>query len=272
MSRPQSLTLQDIRAVFHLLGEIRELSSDMVAWRRHMAGGVSKLIHARVAITYEMPRILPGEEEVVHVGVVDVGWHSESEKRHFVRYVAGGYSTAPYIGAARKLLSQSRNWVRSREQWVDDRRWYGSVHFNEARRGARVDDFIYSHVSIPSADAFHGIGFHRSSGDERFRARERRQVALFHEELAQLWLGPNDAEPFASLPRRMRETLEFLLIGDSEKQVASKLDIAQNTVHRYVGMLHQHFGVHSRGELLAYCQGLLQQTRCRPRLYLQRRN
>ena len=53
------------------------------------------------------------------------------------------------------------------------------------------------------------------------------------------------------LPPRMRQTLLHLLHGDSEKQVAIKLGLSHHTVHVYVKSLYRHFGVSSRGELMA---------------------
>jgi DNA-binding NarL/FixJ family response regulator len=55
----------------------------------------------------------------------------------------------------------------------------------------------------------------------------------------------------ADLPPRMRETLDALLAGDSEKQIARKLQISPHTVHVYVKGLYRRFGVCSRGELLS---------------------
>jgi DNA-binding NarL/FixJ family response regulator len=49
----------------------------------------------------------------------------------------------------------------------------------------------------------------------------------------------------------MQQTLQSLLTGDSEKQAAHKLGLSQHTVHVYVKALYKHFGVNSRGELLA---------------------
>jgi DNA-binding NarL/FixJ family response regulator len=60
------------------------------------------------------------------------------------------------------------------------------------------------------------------------------------------------------LSRRQRQTLRHLLEGDLEKQVAAKLGVSRHTVHVYVKALYKHFGVCSRGELLAKC---LSQTR-----------
>ena len=64
---------------------------------------------------------------------------------------------------------------------------------------------------------------------------------------------PRDApEPqLPQLSRRMRQTLERLLAGDSEKQIANRFGVSRNTVHTYVKALYKTFNVNSRGELLA---------------------
>jgi DNA-binding CsgD family transcriptional regulator len=55
----------------------------------------------------------------------------------------------------------------------------------------------------------------------------------------------------AELSPRQEQTLRHLLNGDSEKQVARKLQLSQHTVHVYVKALYRRFGVSSRAELLA---------------------
>ncbi|HWB53559.1 MAG TPA: LuxR family transcriptional regulator [Tepidisphaeraceae bacterium] len=56
---------------------------------------------------------------------------------------------------------------------------------------------------------------------------------------------------FNELTPRVRQTLEYLLAGTTEKQIARKLGISPNTVHVYVKELYRKFDVCSRGELLA---------------------
>src|SRR4051812_41865564 len=70
--------------------------------------------------------------------------------------------------------------------------------------------------------------------------------------------GGNGAAPSHSvianltgLSPRMRQTLGFLIKGDSERQISLKLGISQHTVHVYVRQLYKRFDVSSRGELLA---------------------
>jgi DNA-binding NarL/FixJ family response regulator len=53
------------------------------------------------------------------------------------------------------------------------------------------------------------------------------------------------------LAPRLQQTLQRLLSGDSEKQIAARLGVSQHTVHVYVKGLYRHYDVSSRGELLA---------------------
>jgi len=63
----------------------------------------------------------------------------------------------------------------------------------------------------------------------------------------------SDADPAraVSLSPRMRQTLERLLAGDSEKEIAARLGLSPHTVHVYVKTLYRRFDVCSRGELFA---------------------
>ena len=73
---------------------------------------------------------------------------------------------------------------------------------------------------------------------------------LVLQHVTHLALTERDAR-VASLPPRTRQVLERLLVGDSEKQVAARLEISKHTVHDHVKHIHQVFEVASRGELLA---------------------
>jgi DNA-binding NarL/FixJ family response regulator len=53
------------------------------------------------------------------------------------------------------------------------------------------------------------------------------------------------------LPPRLRQTLQGLIRGDSEKQIAGRLNLSPHTVHVYVKQLYKRFNASSRGELLA---------------------
>lgn len=89
------------------------------------------------------------------------------------------------------------------------------------------------------------------AGDDAIQ-RRRRLVAAFCRLLGeQLNSGqsPRPADP--ALSRRERQTLERLLAGDGEKQIAAQFRLSPHTVHVYVKSLYKRFGVCSRSELLA---------------------
>lgn len=62
--------------------------------------------------------------------------------------------------------------------------------------------------------------------------------------------GKEDSR-IAALAPRVRQTLDRMLAGDSEKEIGVCLGVSRHTVHVYVKMLYRHFDVNSRGELLS---------------------
>jgi DNA-binding NarL/FixJ family response regulator len=101
-----------------------------------------------------------------------------------------------------------------------------------------------------------------SEGSNMAIARFRRYVAEVCRQHLRLHGGetttehaPSPARPhngdIPRLSRRMRQTLERLLAGDSEKQIAAALSLSPHTVHVYVKALYKSFKVNSRGELLS---------------------
>lgn len=90
----------------------------------------------------------------------------------------------------------------------------------------------------------------RSASQPPFEARATAVVRLLHEELAYLWKREAKKDRL-DLPPRLKQTLELLRAGRSEKQVALALGLSRHSVHDHVKRLHKHLGVASRGELLA---------------------
>lgn len=62
---------------------------------------------------------------------------------------------------------------------------------------------------------------------------------------------PPSIFPAFGLSPRQRQTLDRILQGDSEKQIARRLRVSQNTVHVYVRWIYVAYGVNSRYELMA---------------------
>ncbi len=81
----------------------------------------------------------------------------------------------------------------------------------------------------------------------------RETVARYFKALAtQIGHAEMKGDPeFDKLSPRLKQTLERLLAGDSEKEAASNLGISVHIVHVYVKTLYKHYNVNSRAELLA---------------------
>ena len=56
-----------------------------------------------------------------------------------------------------------------------------------------------------------------------------------------------------ALSPRESETLEQLLGGGSEKEIADRMGLSAHTVHQYVKAVYRAFRVRSRAELMARC-------------------
>jgi DNA-binding CsgD family transcriptional regulator len=272
MGRSGMLRLRDVRAVFRIVGEARELGDEARTWKEHVTAQLSRLIGGRVGISVE--GIVPPSGVFTHIGSVDRGME-ENERQLYDRYQSssthlGDPAIPPFIRAIKSKVFFS--YVR--RQRVEDAAWYGSPHVNEIRRVARLDDMICSTTRIAfPASGFHVhvLALHRNWGEQPFEPRHLRLVELFHDELRRLWRrdrATSERSAFADLAPRLRQTLAGLLAGGSEKEVARHLGLSRNTVHHYVTDLYRHFQVSSRGELFARCRVLARPSAFRPRLLL----
>jgi DNA-binding CsgD family transcriptional regulator len=257
MGQSKNLRLSDVRAVFRLIGECRELGVDSTLWRTHMFAELLRLTGGKVAMggptgmhdKFASAQPLP---------VLDVGWDGPREQAIFHQYMLDRmHLRDPAIsrfGAQLATLPAGvKSFTRSRRQLADDPAWYGSAAFCEYLRPSGVDDGMMSLVILADGQA-HGIALFRPPGERRFTTRDRRLLDLFHTELAPHLLtdlAPPGCDPISSLSPRLREVLACLLEGDSEQQAASRLGLTRDTAHQYVKAIYRRLHVNTRAELMA---------------------
>jgi len=251
---PARLRLSQVRAIFRLVGEVRETGADPDVWRPHMVTSLRKLFRAQFVVSSEihfrrMPRADAGG-----VRVTDIGWisdaegavcksHDEREQENFEDFWVTPATQAPAGEAA--TGEAGRGEAAAGEDLIP-------VTPKLKVHGGR--SFILSQYALKHAGAVDQLGLHRAWGDKPFTPADHRLVRLLHVELGRLWR--RDAlrkakDPATVLPPRLSQTLDELLQGKSEKEIALRLDLSRHTIHNYVKALHQRFGVSSRGELLA---------------------
>jgi two-component system response regulator NreC len=61
------------------------------------------------------------------------------------------------------------------------------------------------------------------------------------------------SDPYGSLTAREREVLSLIANGLTTQQIAERLFLSPNTVHRHRTALMQKLGLHDRMELLRFC-------------------
>lgn len=256
MSKSQRVRLREVRTIYRLLGECCEQGSQAEAWYRHLLLGAGRLVGAPVTTGGQVAgwnRARTSDALPQPILVLDMGWRDYQTHDLFQAWLRFGDVRTDLL-YARLCEGNQRLRTRYRRQVVSDGEWYLSEHYNDYRRHGGTDDCLYSVATFPGGDLVQSIALHRPPGDRPFGDRERHIIHWLHHELMCLVGGPlvsPHEDDCLKLSPRLRQTLQCLLEGDSEKQAALRLNISRSTVHDYVKQLYRRFGVHSRSELLA---------------------
>jgi DNA-binding CsgD family transcriptional regulator len=251
MAKSDLLRFQDVRDAYRLIGECRELGSDPSLWCLHMLAGVCRLIGAPVAAGGEGWWVRP-QSAPEPLSVFDVGLDSRGREALRAYHRELGPGGDPIFRALQPVTA--RLVTGTRRQLVSDAVWYRSACSGYYRLGA-IDHSLTSVYQVADSSAISVVALARAVGERDFSPREQRLLNFFHEELGPLigraLVSATEPNP-EQLSPRLRQTLACLIEGDSEKQVAARLDLSPATTHQYVTALYRHFGVRSRAQLLAH--------------------
>lgn len=272
------LSLADISAVIRLVREVSDRWDDPSAWREHLLRGTCALMNANVGMM-----LTEHHGKMYHFGrlsVTSVVGLPEPQ-RMLVQPAIGQMADRDYQDVSENFLPGlsrlyedfvRQKWVTvARSEMVDDQTYYAAPHYTDFRKQLDCDDYVVSIRMVDLPRRPEGISIDRPHGAERFGQREVALLKLIHDEIAPLVgmrLATEEHLCRDGLSKRLRETLELLLEGMSEKEVAREMELSVKTVHEYVGMIYKHFQVNSRGELMAYfirrAPELRQETRNSP--------
>lgn len=261
MSRREQPRLREVRAAYRLLGECLEQGNDANAWRSHLLTGVQNLTGARVALYMHVDAPLSAQEQVTET--VAAGFMDTQELALWAHYQATeAHRDDPFHQAFYRRTNRSRRLLtRNLDEIVERREWQRTRHYNEYVAACGLADRITSSLSLPSVEPRQEqtIVLHRDAADGPFSASATHLVRLLHHELAGLLerklVLPGSTEDRSVLPPRLRDVLNGLLAGESEKQIAARLELSPHTVNRHVQRIYKHYGVRSRSRLLANLQG-----------------
>lgn len=268
--RSQQLRRGDVRRVFRLIGEIGEMGRDPSRWRTHLLRELLPMIGARVGLVGEHYICPSDPSDTYIVGMVEWGWAPGEQAIFHDHMNAGGMARDPLHAVVQPL--NYRSFTRRRRDFVPDEIWYASPVVDPLRRRCNVDDTIHTRLRLPQAGWAHFMSLMRKWGAEPFGVRDRLLVSLLHRELGRLW-SQVETGALATLPPRLRQTLDLMFSGYSEKEMAQTLDLSIHSVHDFVRRLYRHFGIEGRGELLTnpVCRQLLFRPALSPAYYAHHR-
>ena len=233
MARSERLRLTQVRAACRLVGECRELGDDSLMWQRHLLTESARLIAAQVGLGGCKQGMRSQSATFGPLEMISVWWGRPADERLWLCFV----SEFPARGRPGIRLGRPRErpvvqtWTR--EQVVGEREWYSSAMFNDYMLKANIDLGIVS-WHLLNGSMTHAVSYHLAIGERKFTQRERRLVRFMHPEVGRLignaLAGPHGAGRSALSPR-LRETLDCLLEGESEKQAARRMGVRFFTAH-----------------------------------------
>lgn len=257
MSKDESgaLRVEDLRALLRIINGLHEAPPDPLIRKRFLLKELCALSRAKVGIC-AITHLAQPLRTLSPVPAVIFGIRGDAENAILHRYYQTGEPSDPFRSAMiRQLLKKGLTLLtRRREQVIPNDTWNRSDHVLQVRRPTGLGHCVCSMLPLEGTQLVGELMLFRGAGERKpFSPRELSLLDVFHGEVAWIYQAdvPFGSPDIQSLTPRQRQTLQYLLAGHSEKQIASMLRLSRNTVHHYVKALHRHFNVSSRSELLA---------------------
>ena len=252
MSHSEQPTLAEIRAVFRLLGILREAETDRPAWRQRMVTGLCGLLGAKQGSILGLDGFHPNGQMRL-IDAVHGGWANATAAAIWEGQLRSGeFKSDVLLIKAQEVPGAVMAMLRA--ELVPDDEFYAAPLVRELLPMMGIDSHVVGWQRMPGGGEAVGLTFHRELGARAFSVKERTVLRLFIEELHLLRrdgkLGPTEVES-PRLSRREQQVLGRLLAGASVKETAGKLSLSVRTVEDYVKTIYRKHGVHSRGELMA---------------------
>jgi DNA-binding CsgD family transcriptional regulator len=260
----QRLENKDVAGLLHLMAELACARNDPRRWRMEALEAMTRMLPAAAAASFivKLKHDPAANTLPAVISLFDLGFKGSAEHEAFINE----FNQAAFQDPLSKRVlenvrtSEHPSLTVARRDLVDDGEWYGSPGVERFRRTARVDDCLMSVQRWGGADAEGAVQVmvllaFRAWGDPApFTVRDRLWLDALHQGLEWMYRAEETLQRVTratALSPRLRQTLDFLLAGDTERQVAGRMGISIHTVHDYVKALYLHFGVSSRGELMA---------------------
>jgi DNA-binding CsgD family transcriptional regulator len=256
MSKSARLRLADLRGVYELVHECRDLGDSADVWWQHLSVTLLRMSDGGLLIGGEISarggQIQAGRS-------VGYGWENGFNQMAFheaVQSYGGQMEISPILSAYFRRSAGADGACFRRGELVPDREWYPTRYYELIHETVGMGHVLVSFAALPGrVGVCNGLCIQRNRSVGRDFTDQQRAVVEEAQRLITPLIGGALAgfdEPSPSaLPSRVRQVLRCLLEGDSDKQVATRLAVSPYTVNQYAKVIYKHFGVNTRPELLA---------------------
>jgi DNA-binding CsgD family transcriptional regulator len=255
MAQTYRVDSADVRTLLRVAGQVAAAKDEPRRWRQILLGSLRVLLRADAGLTLEIE--CAGEPTEGRVAkFYDLGIGGRERRGGLLRELNEPVIRDPLLTALLKRLVESRpsTVTFARSEVVREDVWKKSAVVVRRRATAGFDDAVASLTKLASPARVMGLLFLRLSGSGHpFGQRERTLLGLFHAELSWIYSAELKRRPehATGLSPRVGETMAHLASGLDERKTALAMGLSPHTVHDYVKLLHAHFGVSSRDDLIA---------------------
>jgi DNA-binding CsgD family transcriptional regulator len=241
------IRVERVRAAMRLVGEVRELGTCTEPGRRHLLDGLLTLVGCAIG-----GAVLDTGYALGVKGGISAATLAGFDQRIidvFDAHQVHGSAINPFHDAVMRRMTtlQGQVFTATHSELVERKVWNGSLWINEYVRPAHVDHFLCS-MRVVGQTAGVGCGFMRAARDRPFSAEDREVLHLVHLGVGQFF---DPASPRTRLAPRMRDTLDVLLTGATDKEIAAQLRISPHTVRQYVKAILRAYNATNRAQLIA---------------------
>lgn len=234
-----------------LIHECREQWDDPLGWQEHLTASIETLVGGYGSLV--------SINSLQYSAAQTIDAHSASHNGPQMRRVfddfikAGGVSLMPSAKRVMRELSERGRFTWNEQALVGAKKFRQSRLYHQHLRHLDADNVIFHSVALSDGTVF-SIGLLRTRQDPAYTPVDERLIALIGDAAA---IGVNDGWCLNGrtgrhlLTQREQETLELLLDGLSEKEIAKQMALSARTVHDYVTSIYRKLGFTSRARLMA---------------------
>lgn len=255
MSHSKTLTLQDLRNVFRILGDARELKHDKMQQEQVIVDGLCRILGASLGWASGFNGFVPGRTTQIEHFVP-----GEIQDRKVLQTIEQWsmlhcLDEDPMVSLS--CPSRKNADVTCRSKKITTTQWARMEIYEAVVAPIDAVDSLVLWFRYPKSDRVRGYAMQRLGNQREFSDKDVEIARLFAEELYVLF-SEDHLEPggqIEALPKRLQKVLPSLLGDKSQKQIAIETGLSYHTVRSYTRELYDLLGVGSRQALIARVLG-----------------